>query len=131
MYFLSASHIIRLHDEIIEDSGGTKGIRYSGLIFQCTEKQGMKIFGYEPYKDIFEKAAALMHCIVFLKPFIDGNKRTGVTAALTFLEMNGIVIELDVEESIQFTLKVARGEVSIKEIADWLRKNVRPTHYIA
>lgn len=131
MYFLTASHIMRLHNEIIERHGGTKGIRYRGLVSQCAEKLQMRIFGYEPYQDIFERAAALMHCIIYFKPFIDGNKRTGVVAALTFLEMNGITIKLKTKEGIQFTLKVAKGEADIGEIANWLRKHARSTRYIA
>ena len=47
---------------------------------------------------MFEMAAAYLHGICRNHPFIDGNKRTAVAAALTFLEMNGVEIEADEDE---------------------------------
>ncbi len=40
--------------------------------------------------DLFDLAAAYAYHIAENQPFIDGNKRTAITTALAFLELNGI-----------------------------------------
>jgi death-on-curing protein len=67
------------------------------------------------------KTAALMHGIIKNHPFVDGNKRTAITASSIFLLRNGYKLETSNEELEQFTLKVASKDVSIEEIAGWLR----------
>ena len=43
--------------------------------------------------DLFSIAAAYAFHIAQNQPFLDGNKRTGMGSALTFLELNGVDIE--------------------------------------
>lgn len=45
--------------------------------------------GKELYPDVFLKAAALLDSLINNHPFVDGNKRTGITAAALFLQANG------------------------------------------
>ena len=40
--------------------------------------------------DLFDLAAAYGFHIAQNQPFVDGNKRTAITAALAFIELNGI-----------------------------------------
>jgi prophage maintenance system killer protein len=41
------------------------------------------------HEDLFRMAAALHFSLVLKHPFVDGNKRTALMAALTFLGVNG------------------------------------------
>jgi death-on-curing protein len=75
------------------------------------------------HKDIFEMGAAYLFHIVQNHPFIDGNKRTGLSACLYFLALNSIEIEVDPNELERFVRSIANGEVSKPEIAYFLRKN--------
>jgi death on curing protein len=75
------------------------------------------------YPDIFDKAAALLHSLVLNRPFVDGNKRAGITAAGLFLQQNGRRLQATNEELASFTLQVAMGEVSVQEISGWLRRH--------
>lgn len=45
--------------------------------------------GKELYPDVFLKEAALLDSLINNHPFVDGNKRTGITAAALFLQANG------------------------------------------
>jgi len=45
--------------------------------------------GKELYPDVFLKAAALLDSLINNHPFVDGNRRTGITAAALFLQANG------------------------------------------
>ncbi len=58
-------------------------------------------------------------------PFLDGNKRTGVVAALTFLDLNGVEIETPRGSLYDLTMSVAEGQAGKAEVAEFLRRRVR------
>ncbi|MCC5830928.1 MAG: type II toxin-antitoxin system death-on-curing family toxin [Phycisphaeraceae bacterium] len=72
--------------------------------------------------DLFEMAAAYLFHLIQNHPFIDGNKRTGTVAALVFLAMNDVAIEVDEDELAHFVLGVARGETDKAAVAAFLRR---------
>lgn len=53
--------------------------------------------------------------------FTDGNKRTGLLTAISYMEINGywLIVPLD---AISFAVQIAKGEKSLDEIADWLEE---------
>jgi death-on-curing protein len=62
--------------------------------------------------------------IIFVKdhPFIDGNKRTALAAALVFLELNGISV-LDPRGRLKTAMfQLASGKMSKADFAKLLRK---------
>lgn len=67
------------------------------------------------YPGIFVKAAAVARAIVCGHAFVDGNKRTGMDAALVFLRMNGYSICLGVEDFVAFALDIAGDRAKGKE----------------
>ena len=73
------------------------------------------------HADLFEMAAAYLYHIVQNHPFIDGNKRVGLEAALVFLEINDISLNATDDELIDLTLRTAQSLVSKTEIADFFR----------
>lgn len=62
-------------------------------------------------------AAAYLFHIVKNHPFIDGNKRTGLLAALVFLDVNGIGIEHPSDALYELTMGVAEGRIEKRAIA--------------
>ena len=68
-------------------------------------------------------AAAYLFHLVQNHPFIDGNKRVGLTAALTFLKINDIEVIADEDEVADHVLLVAQGETDKETIAEFLRVN--------
>jgi len=129
MYFLTTEYVIRLNRQFMEESKEHFSVLFLGMLEGCVEKIQRILFGVELYPDIYDKAAALMHCIITRSPFENGNKRTGTAAALTFLEMNGIIIDIEEEESIEFTKGIANSQFDIAEIASWLKSHIRPLGY--
>jgi death-on-curing protein len=55
-------------------------------------------------------AAAYLFHLVQNHPFLDGNKRVGAAAALTFLVMNGIETRIPNQALAQMVLSVAQGK---------------------
>jgi len=70
-------------------------------------------------------AAAYLFHLVRNHPFVDGNKRTAVAAAIVFLDLNGISIEVDEDGLVEITLRAAEGRATKRELADFFRERVR------
>ncbi len=85
------------------------------------------VFGKELYPTVFEKAAVLARNIIMNRPFLDGNKRTGMTAASVFLENNGYEINVRKGKIEAFALSMVKERLSIKDIAKWFEKGSKRT----
>ncbi len=68
------------------------------------------------------KTAALMDSLVRNHPFVDGNKRTAITSAGMFLQINGYRLVVENAEMVRFALACAQSELSFDEIVNWFRR---------
>jgi len=108
--FLTLDHVLRLHARQIERFGGSKGIRDIELIESAVAQPRQCLGGEYLHKTLAEMAAAYLFHLTKNHGFVDGNKRIGAAAALTFLEMNGIDTDsIDKDEMGAITLAVAGG----------------------
>jgi len=79
---------------------------------------------YEGVEDLVELAATYAVAIASNRPFVDGNKRAAFMALGVFLEDNGLTLTAGDDDATGIVLGVARGEVSIAALTDWLRPRV-------
>ena len=79
------------------------------------------------HEDLYEMAAAYLYHLVQNHPFIDGNKRVGLGAALVFLKLNGIEVIATQDEIVDMVLQVAQGKLHKPAIADFLRQHSQAT----
>jgi death-on-curing protein len=86
--FLSAEHVIALHDTVLRESGGLAGSGHRGPAYEGVDA-AVQAVKNSYYDTLHELAAAYAVYIVQGYVFADGNKRTGLAAMLTFLEANG------------------------------------------
>ena len=120
--FLTLSEVVEIHKNQIECYGGREGIRDIFLLTSAIGILESTFEGQYLHSDIFEMAVAYAYHICMNHPFVDGNKRTGLTAALVFLDFNGIEIE-DPEDILYKTvMKVASGKKRKDYLADVLKK---------
>lgn len=115
--------VIVIHDDLVERYGGSHGIRDLGLIQSAIARPQSSFDGDDLYLNIFDKAAALFHSLMFNHAFIDGNKRTSVASSASFLYINGYDLEVNQKELVNYTLKVESEHLSIKEISKWLENH--------
>ena len=115
--------IVLIHDQIIDESGGSKGFHDENLIKSALARPMQSAFGDDAYADIFEKAAALLDSIANNHGFKDGNKRTAMAAAIYYLSLLGIDVEISNEEYEQFMLHVVNDKPDIREIKSWLMQH--------
>lgn len=77
-----------LHQRSLAEHGGQDGLRDEHRL-ESALAQPLHLFTYgQP--DFFDLASAYAFHLAENQPYLDGNKRTAVTTALVFLELNGI-----------------------------------------
>lgn len=117
---LSKELILLLHDQLVEETGGSGGIRDEGLLESAIHAPFQSFGGRENYPSIQQKAARLCFGLVKNHAFVDGNKRIGAHAMLVFLELNGIALEYTQEELSGIILDIASGEKDFQELLEWI-----------
>jgi death-on-curing protein len=68
-----------------------------------------------------EMAAAYLFHIVRDHPFVDGNKRAGLAAAIAFLGLNDLWLEAKEGELADLVIAVAEGRVGKAEVAVFVK----------
>ncbi len=121
--FLRVVEVLTLHAILIDEFGGTEGVRDPGALEAAVFRPQT---GY--YDDAIAEAAAFLESLIQNHPFLDGNKRTAVAAADVHLRMNGFELAGDSMEHYQFLVGLMEtGDVDWKAIDTWLRDNVEKT----
>lgn len=96
-------------------------IRDIGLLDAATHRPRASAFGRDAYPHLLEKAAALLHSLVANHPLVDGNKRLGWVATVTFCRLNGVDVAPDEDAAFDLVMAIAAGELSaVGDIARWL-----------
>jgi death-on-curing protein len=78
----------------------------------------------KPRPDLAALAAAYAYGIARDHPFVDGNKRTALVAARTFLILNGVDLEATQDEKYLTFLALAKGTLTEEQLAEWIRKRI-------
>ncbi|WP_349688165.1 type II toxin-antitoxin system death-on-curing family toxin [Acidaminococcus sp. DS4831] len=112
MIVLSKNQIIKLHSQLIQETGGTDGIRDEGLLESVLAAPFQSFSGTDIYPSLQQKAARLGYGLVKKHAFIDGNKRIGAHVMLVFLALNKIELTYTQDELSDTFLKIASGELS-------------------
>lgn len=121
--YLTEQAIVQLHERIIERSAGKHGVHNPAALESCVAQPKTAVFGVERFPTIFDKAAAYCFFIVRLHPFFDGNKRTGLAAAVMYLLKRGIEPTFGKDEMYNAIHAVARGEAEIDDLAAIFRRS--------
>jgi len=126
MKVLTIFQILELHERLIEESGGTFGVRDFGALESALAQPEMTFGGEDLYPTLIEKASALAYSLCMNHPFVDGNKRVAHATMEIFLVLNGFEINATVDEQEKLFLELAGSKMKRDELADWLRSTVVP-----
>jgi death-on-curing protein len=88
--YLDLEDILEIHQDQLAEHGGQDGVRNQSGLASAVDQPKATYGGEDLYPDLFTKASALAYSISEGQVFVDGNKRTGLAAALTFLRVNGV-----------------------------------------
>ena len=124
-YFLTREQIETIHRDQIETWGGLHGVRSEdSLESAIAQPQNVYCYGGG---DLYEIAAAYAFHIAESQAYFDGNKRTGVQAAVDFLEVNGIdTSSLPELAMYNAMISVAMHKLDRSGLAVFLREVLKP-----
>ncbi len=126
MRYLTLAEVLELHRRLVDETGGSHGVRDLGMLESAVAQPLGSFGGQDFYPSVVEKAAALAYSLALNHPFIDGNKRASHAAMEVFLVLNGHEIHASVDEQESFWLALAAGQRSRAELVAWVQDHVRP-----
>ena len=125
-HWITGDQIKIIHDDLIKTFGGDLGIADSTQLGALIDRaQNSSYYGHDPLKTIVHKAAFLMHGLLRYHPFIDGQKRTGVSTAFIFLGLNGYTFwSRDVLGEVRYCIDTTLGLHEVDDITKWLSDRI-------
>jgi death-on-curing protein len=121
--FLTLDEVLAIHRDQIERYGGMLGVRDVELLESALAAPQSGVGDQYLHGDLFEMASAYLFHLVQNHPFLDGNKRVGTAAALTFLMLNGVETKIPDQALVATVLAVAQGATEKSALAVFLRKH--------
>jgi death on curing protein len=127
MRYLSPADLIVVHELLIAEFGGMRGITEAGFgrLDGAAAVPRASVYGQEIYADVPRKAAALCRAIVRAHPFSDGNKRVALAALDLFLACNGYALTALNAEVYDTIMALAQGELDGEGLAVWVEQHTR------
>lgn len=126
MWYFNEKELLLIHYKLIERFGGSHGIRDLERVRSALSAPKQSAFGIDQYETVYEKAAVYIRNIIGDHPFVDGNKRTGISAGLFFLQKNNIPVYIKKGDLEDFAVRVAVEKLQIESIAAWLENHSKP-----
>jgi death on curing protein len=123
--FLSIEEVLFIHDHQLALYGGMHGLRDIGLLASAINYPQAGFNNKYLHSDVYQMGASYMYAVIKNHPFIDGNKRTGLSAALLFLGYNDIFIDASDDELFELTLAVAQSKVTELDIALFFKQRLQ------
>jgi death on curing protein len=125
--FLAVEDVEDIHAASLERFGGSGGIRDRGLLESAVAVPQSSFEGKYLHGSLFDMAAAYAFHIAESQPFVDGNKRTGLGAALVFLKLNGVDVDDPNERLYEGMMAVASHSLDKRGLAVLMRELVEGT----
>ena len=113
-----------IHHRQISEHGGSEGLRDEGLLASALARPQNVLAYAQPPPDLAALAATYAYGLARNHPFVDGNKRTALVAARTFLLLNAVNLEANQDEKYLTFIQLAQGTLTEEQLADWIRKRI-------
>lgn len=117
---LSKKQILMLHTQLIQQTGGSDGVRDYNLLDSALETPFQSFGGEDLHPTLQAKAERLGYGLIKNHCMIDGNKRIGTHAMLVFLALNGIELSYTQKELYETILGVAAGTITYEGLLEWI-----------
>jgi death on curing protein len=121
-FFVTVEDVDDIHAESLRRFGGSDGLRDRGLLESAAATPQASFGGDYLHPTIFDMAAAYAFHLAENQPFVDGNKRAALGAALVFLMLNDIDVDDPEERLYEAMIEIARHSMNKKGLAELLRE---------
>jgi len=125
---ITVTELLVLHYHLVQRTQGDTncvGVRDPHALESALWQPFQVIGAADLYRDPFTKASVLAANVITGHPFFDGNKRTGIVAGITFLEINGYLIMASDNDVYDAAYRTASGEWQRENLMEWFLGHVR------
>ena len=123
MIILDKEIVIQMHKILIDAYGGLEGIRDLGVLESSIKSCYQTFDDKELYPTIEEKGVCLGFKLITNHAFTDGNKRIGILAMLTFLQVNNIELNYTDNDIIKLGYSIAKGKMEYNSVLKWINNH--------
>ncbi|MBO3459813.1 type II toxin-antitoxin system death-on-curing family toxin [Aetokthonos hydrillicola Thurmond2011] len=109
-----------IHAQQVAEYGGLPGVRDQGLLLSALTRP-KNLLAYDENINLYDLAAPYAYGIIRNHPFIDGNKRTGLAVALTFLLFNDAPLIIEEVEAAVMIEMLAAGDLTESQLAEFFK----------
>lgn len=122
-HYLSFEEVVEINKIVIELSGGNHQLTNENLLESAVIRPQMEGVRNPYYKNIYEKTAAIFESLLLNHCFLDGNKRTALAAAESFLHINGYGFDFADDEAEKFIYDILAKNLQFQQIVVWIKQN--------
>lgn len=123
---ISVKEAIRRHNRLIDEFGGSTGIRDMNGLEAALARPYATFDQQELYPSPIDKASAILESLIINHPFVDGNKRIAYALMLLILLDHNLYLTIDKNEQYDFVIAASTGQMRFDEIKAWLEANTSP-----
>ena len=123
--YLSAEQVLSLHQGLTGLLSGDPGIRDLRALDAAVTKPTLVFEGEDLYPSLAAKAAALLHALVTMAPFVTASKGTAAVAAECFLAANGLALVATDQDLVQLITAIEKGELGIEPLTVWVSQRLQ------
>ncbi len=121
--WIASDAVLAMHMRQIAEHGGIDGLRDEGLLLSALARPE-NLHAYGESIDLAALGASYASGIAKNHPFLDGNKRTALVVAVTFLNLNGYDFDAPDAETYTLFIQLAEGSINEDELAGWFRERL-------
>jgi death-on-curing protein len=122
--FLTVEEVLEIHDDQLRDEngGGSTGLCSLELLYSAVAQPEATYDGELLHPTVWDQAAAYAYHLALNHAFVDGNKRVGLNAALTFLRLNGYSLPESANDALEGAMvKIVEDHLAKDAVALLLR----------
>ena len=120
---ISFNSAVRIHNRLIDEFGGSKGVRDDSLLQSALNRPFATFDGIDLYPSAIEKATAIFESLIINHPFMDGNKRIAYALMEILLREGGLSLNIDQQIKYDLVIKASTGVFRFDDIKIWIDAN--------
>lgn len=122
---VSRSLVDKIHDQLINDTGGSHGVLNSGNIDAALASPEASFEGQDFYNTDLKKCCKLFHALVSSHGYQDGNKRIGLYMFLMAMDSCHLPYQKLTKHFLEYAaLMIASGKLSVENLYEIVNKDL-------
>ena len=124
MVWITVEDAIKIHNRIIEATGGVDGLRDRAGLEAAVSAPLQSFGGVDLFPSKIEKIARVGFGLASNHAFLDGNKRIGAMMTQLMLKWNGYQLNLKQGELADMFIAIADGKKTEQDLLLWVQNRI-------